>query len=379
VKTAWVGPNDGLLARDIGHGSFDIVFSDDVAGARTDLEGLAMAYDSNRDGVLDALDTEFASFGVWQDANSNGLVDANEFHSLTEAGILSVNLVSDGQGYLAEGGDVVVYGTGSFAKADGTSGVLADASFSTEEIAEMNLRGGQVATVNAALAALVMPEMLVAMNWDKSGLAPEASTLGNDELVLGSSHSTIALPDQMAISGDDFLQLSNSGQGPASSQSTGRSHTENISIDEFSEPVMFDHANLVLPDSTGPVFSFGSGSGVSEFVAPSVEGMHLMDALLTLGQDVAIEVQSSAAEGGTGLNLDASALKEAMADINDNHAIDAIVDHFSGDIALGAAEPVSHFDTGILDVGIADAQATFGMPSMAELTADDMSALAASA
>ena len=61
--------------------------------------------------MLDASDVDFAKFGVWQDANSNGVTDAGEFQSLTDAGITSVKLVSDGVVYSAAGGDVTVHGT----------------------------------------------------------------------------------------------------------------------------------------------------------------------------------------------------------------------------------------------------------------------------
>src|SRR3546814_7891255 len=69
--TSWAGGGDGILVRDangdgIANDGGEISFS--VAGS-TDLEGLRLQYDSNGDGQLSAADTEFASFGVWQDAN----------------------------------------------------------------------------------------------------------------------------------------------------------------------------------------------------------------------------------------------------------------------------------------------------------------------
>jgi hypothetical protein len=106
----------------------EIVFAVDGS---TDLEGLRQQFDSNRDGMLTSADADFARFGVWQDANGNGVTDAGEFHSLSELGIVSLNLASDGISYTAAGGDVVVHGESSYTKADGTSGAVADASFAT--------------------------------------------------------------------------------------------------------------------------------------------------------------------------------------------------------------------------------------------------------
>ena len=132
-STAWVGRDDGLLALDrngdgiVNDGS-EIVFG---GNGLTDLQGLALNFDSNGDGVLSAADAEFASFGVWQDANGNGVTDTGEFSSLAEMGIASIGLTSDGAAYTAADGDVLVHGTASFTRIDGTSGSLADASFAT--------------------------------------------------------------------------------------------------------------------------------------------------------------------------------------------------------------------------------------------------------
>ncbi|SNT12600.1 VCBS repeat-containing protein [Sphingopyxis indica] len=130
-NTAWVGPDDGLLAIDAnGNGMVDggseIVFG---GNGLTDLEGLAVHYDSNEDGVLDRQDDAFPSFGVWQDANSNGVTDEGEFRSLVEAGIVSISLESDGRSYTTAQGDVRVYGETSYTLEDGTVRVAADSAF----------------------------------------------------------------------------------------------------------------------------------------------------------------------------------------------------------------------------------------------------------
>ncbi|KXU30871.1 lysis protein [Sphingobium sp. 22B] len=130
VATAWVSSDDGLLAHATG-GGYDIVFADDAPGAASDLEGLRLAYDSNGDGVFDAKDAAFADFGVWQDANGNGVVDAGEFKSLTAMGIAAINLTADGKNYTAANGDVTVLGEASFVRTDGTKGTVGDVMFAT--------------------------------------------------------------------------------------------------------------------------------------------------------------------------------------------------------------------------------------------------------
>jgi VCBS repeat-containing protein len=131
--TAWVGADDGLLAIDkngdgkVNNGA-ELVFG---GAGLSDLQGLAAAYDSNGDGKLDAADVDFAKFGIWQDANSNGVTDAGEFRSLISEGIISISLTSDGKAYTAADGQVQVKGEALYTRADGTTGKLADAAFAT--------------------------------------------------------------------------------------------------------------------------------------------------------------------------------------------------------------------------------------------------------
>ena len=160
INTAWVAPDDGLLAHATG-GTYDIVFSDDAPGAASDLEGLRLAYDSNRDGVFDAKDAAFGEFGVWQDRNSNGHVDAGEFKSLADSGIAEIELTSDGQSYQAAGGDVTVLGEATFVRTDGSKGTVGDVLFATAskdsdvaKSAESTTGGFNQALVAASLVAV---------------------------------------------------------------------------------------------------------------------------------------------------------------------------------------------------------------------------------
>ncbi|KEQ54180.1 Ig-like domain-containing protein [Sphingobium chlorophenolicum] len=160
VATAWVSSDDGLLAHATG-GGYDIVFADDAAGAKSDLDGLRLAYDSNGDGVFDAKDAAFAEFGVWQDANGNGAVDAGEFKSLADAKIAAIELTADGNGYTTADGDVSVLGEASFVRTDGTKGVIGDVMFATgakesdASKTESTATGFNQALVAASLVAVV--------------------------------------------------------------------------------------------------------------------------------------------------------------------------------------------------------------------------------
>jgi hypothetical protein len=132
-QIAWVGQDDGVLVWDkdangqISDAS-EFSFQSLKAGAHTDLEGL-QALDSNHNGTLDAGDTAWTQFGVWQDKNGNGNTDATEFKTLDQLGFASIHLQSNGQMHeaTAVGGDVVVMGEAAFTRTDGSTGAVADA------------------------------------------------------------------------------------------------------------------------------------------------------------------------------------------------------------------------------------------------------------
>jgi hypothetical protein len=135
-RTAWVGADDGLLVYDYNHdqsvndGS-EISFAGYHPDALTDLQGLALAFDTNQDGCFDAADAAFADFGVWQDANGNGLTDEGEFRSLQDLGIVQIDLAGDGVSSTAAGGDVVIHGSTTVTYSDGSTALAQDVQFAT--------------------------------------------------------------------------------------------------------------------------------------------------------------------------------------------------------------------------------------------------------
>ncbi|MDR0775586.1 MAG: putative Ig domain-containing protein [Azonexus sp.] len=151
-RISWVGPNDGLLAYDIdGNGKIDqageISFARYADGAQTDLEGLR-AFDSNGNGRFDAADEKWAKFGIWRDANQNGVTDPGEFRTLTEMGIVAVDLTSDGQFQIING--QTVHGIGSMTRADGSKMAIADVTLAYSSEVRVPQGDGTMQTVNAS-------------------------------------------------------------------------------------------------------------------------------------------------------------------------------------------------------------------------------------
>lgn len=129
-RTGWTSGGDGFLALDRDgdgkiSGANELSFVNDKPGARSDLDGLS-AFDTDHDGRLSASDDQFAKFGVWVDANGNGIADAGEFKTLGDAGIASIGLGGTPTERNWGWDDNLVLNSGSFQRADGSNGALAD-------------------------------------------------------------------------------------------------------------------------------------------------------------------------------------------------------------------------------------------------------------
>jgi hypothetical protein len=126
-----VAAQDGLLVHDIyGDGSVrdNSQFAFARHGGESDLQGLAGQFDSNNDGVLNANDTQFDEFAVWQDTDQDGVADAGEVKTLADLGITALQLNSDGVARNPETG-VTEVGRSTAQLANGSTLVVADAAF----------------------------------------------------------------------------------------------------------------------------------------------------------------------------------------------------------------------------------------------------------
>ncbi|MEM9284143.1 MAG: hypothetical protein AAGA96_20175 [Verrucomicrobiota bacterium] len=141
-QVAWADEDDAVLVYDENDNN-QVDSVDEVSFTRfsdkrgaTDLDGLRDGFDSNDDLVLDANDDEFERFKLWQDRDGDGTVDDGEMMTLSEAGIESIELTTDGQTYYTAGGDVKVHGEGKVNYADGTQGTFADSEFQYDELSD---------------------------------------------------------------------------------------------------------------------------------------------------------------------------------------------------------------------------------------------------
>jgi hypothetical protein len=126
-RTAFVTGGDAFLAVDRnGNGIIDDASElfGDQTGFANGFEALRV-FDSNNDGQIDAQDDAFDSLFLFRD-NGNGKTEAGELLSLAQAGISSLSLNYQDVDLAAAGGNRIAQ-VGEYRRADGTTGVLADA------------------------------------------------------------------------------------------------------------------------------------------------------------------------------------------------------------------------------------------------------------
>ncbi len=171
-RTGWVGADDGLLVLDRnGNGIIDdageLSFAKDDNQAVTDLEGLR-AWDSNRNGFLEAGDADFNRFQIWRDVNQNGISEAGELFSLTSLGIRSLNLTLNLTNQELVPDRNVLFATSQFQRADGTTGIIGDVSFSfdPEEPGEEAMPDGTE----------IAPPIVLDLDGDNAGLVSLADS-----------------------------------------------------------------------------------------------------------------------------------------------------------------------------------------------------------
>jgi hypothetical protein len=105
--------------------------------------------DANHDNVIDASDPAFASLRVWVDANGNAASDSGELYTLSQLGIVSINLNATAVTETIAGNKIS--SISSYTLADGTTREIADAWFANST---MNTKPVTPVEVTATAAAL---------------------------------------------------------------------------------------------------------------------------------------------------------------------------------------------------------------------------------
>ncbi|WP_306260413.1 LysM peptidoglycan-binding domain-containing protein [Pararhizobium sp. IMCC21322] len=131
-RTAWAAAGDGVLVRDAGDDGIielkeEIDFTSWAPSAKSDLEALRLAFDTNDDDKLSATDSEWSLFKVLV-TNADG---TTILKTLGELGITEIDLISNNQEITFEDGSKIV-GSTTFTKSDGSTGIVGDVQLAND-------------------------------------------------------------------------------------------------------------------------------------------------------------------------------------------------------------------------------------------------------
>ena len=184
-NVGWVSGDDALLVIDIdGNDIIDraaeVNFRLHAPNAQTDLDAIGMVFDTNRNGILDAGDSEFSKFKVWKDSNSDGITDGGELRSLSEMSIASISLT--GPLVNEKRVDNIISRYATYTRNNGSTGLVGDVALKTSEFSynitngELSLKIGEATEVGVIVGSLD--------SWLSAGYANTFLTggQGNDSL-----------------------------------------------------------------------------------------------------------------------------------------------------------------------------------------------------
>lgn len=178
-RGGWVSGDDGFLVLDANaDGEVNDIGEMFGGPGQSGFAELA-AHDLNADGVIDASDAVFSQLTVWRDVNGNRVVDAGEMVSLTELGITAIGVGGTASTATVNGNAVLA--TGSFTRADNSTGVIGDVGFTVDQQQTRWLGDVTISPSAAALPELrgygTLTDLRVAMTLAPSMQAVATSVL----------------------------------------------------------------------------------------------------------------------------------------------------------------------------------------------------------
>lgn len=164
--TAWVKPDDGLLARDLNSNGTIDSHSELFGTETTDGFAVLATLDSNNDGAITAADSDWGALKIWRDLNQDGESQPDELFSLSDLNITSIDLNANGANYEIAGNPIAFESTYTI---DGVGDrAIVDALFAYDNVNSI-YKGAYTLDSNAMLLPHLrgygrLPDLFVAMS-----------------------------------------------------------------------------------------------------------------------------------------------------------------------------------------------------------------------
>ena len=98
------------------------------------------ALDKNGDGKINSSDSAYSQLHVWQDTNNNGVVDPGELQSLSQLGIVSINLSIVNVADIQNNGNYITQ-IATYTTTSGKQNLIADVNLTADNINTYNKNG----------------------------------------------------------------------------------------------------------------------------------------------------------------------------------------------------------------------------------------------
>ncbi len=233
IKTAtgWIKPDDGFLVLDRnGNGTIDngtelfgdstplLVSDGNVIGQAEDGFDALAQEDTNGDGVVNAQDTRFNDLRIWRDLNSDGISQAGELQSLTEAGITAINVAKTENSQPLANGNLLA-DIGSYVRNDGSEGGVGSVSAEIGDIdlSENTFYSEFADSIPLTEEAQALPDMngsgQVRSLREAASLSPEVAAILDQYAQATTRSAQLALLDQLIVAWGETSALAVTGDG----------------------------------------------------------------------------------------------------------------------------------------------------------------------
>ncbi|MES2205502.1 MAG: calcium-binding protein, partial [Pseudomonadota bacterium] len=285
VGTGWISSGDAFVVLDRnGNGTIDNgteLFGDSTpipGGTKAENGFQALSYlDSNSDGKITSVDTQFSQLKVWRDLNQDGISQAAELQTLSAAGVASINLNANFTPETLANGNTI-YGKGTFTRTNGTNGSAESVAFNLNLVEDTfhrqfttvipvaadvkvlpNMQGsGKVRDLwEAATLSTTVKQALIAFS-QATTRADQLSKLDTLLIAWGKT-SDLALPNDYSTTDPMGVSYSLGGK---------------ITTDQLHTLERFNGRSILATSSTSPIIigagSAGGSSGGGAAIGPTI-------------------------------------------------------------------------------------------------------------
>jgi Ca2+-binding RTX toxin-like protein len=130
-RTAWISSKDGFLSLDVNQNGLIDNGSELFGTSTSDGFSVLAQSDVNADGRIDASDLIFANLRLWKDENSDGISQPSELITMSQAGVLSIDLHALSNGWQSREGNLIV-SQGKYKDTIGINHEVIATAFSTD-------------------------------------------------------------------------------------------------------------------------------------------------------------------------------------------------------------------------------------------------------